>query len=426
VSLPTIRQEGDSLVFEWDIGPARVQAEVEEVHHESSGWHAEIQWLNLSDEVRPLISAWKHINLSSPTTVKSHAKSLQEITGFDASWDQMIEQIAARGIADKKKGQEFETIGGARILLDRIYRLAKLLEENQITILFGEGESCKSTLALAIALSVQTGVPLLGLEPLQGNVLYLDWETDGDEHHRRLAALWHGLSEVDDVPEIPYRRMEQPLVHDLGVVKRFVSQNSTRLVIIDSAGFAMGREPEKNDSAIQLLTAARQLQTTILCLDHESKDDTQKEPNKRRAPFGGIYKINMARSVYEIRAVPTETRQEHINLISTALYHTKSNNGRKQPVRGYRITFDETEDKTLIAQSAVADVPELEAGMRPIDRLRNCLKRGYLPVHRVVELTNLKENYVRATFSDGVRRGTFRKNEKGEYGLPSLFDEDSM
>jgi hypothetical protein len=412
--------QGDTLIAEQDMEEFALQVRVDKVRRErDDDLIAETVWLRSNANGNVLIHGPSKLNMSSTPAKKALATYLDGVVKSPL-WSGIIEQICYATVERHDRGAPFETIGGARPLIDRIYRLEKMLEENQITILFGEGESCKSTIALAIALSVQTGVPLLGLEPLQGNVLYLDWETDGDEHHRRLTALWKGLGNSEDTPEIPYRRMEQPLTQDVTVVRQHIQNSLTRLVIIDSAGGAMGRDPEKNDSAIQLLSAVRKLQTTALVIDHESKDDSQKEPNKRRQPFGGIYKVNLARSIYEIRAVGgDETDAKHT--VETALYHTKCNNGRRQPARGYRLEFNETEYKTMIWQSAVGDNAELAAGMGKIERLRNCIRLKPKSTLEIHQDTGLDEGYLRATLSAGRKAGKFAQGSDGKWGICSSY-----
>ena len=408
MTVPVIRQEGDSLVFEWDIGPARVQAEVEEVHHESSGWHAEIQWLNLSDEVRPLISAWKHINLSSPTTVKGHAKSLQEITGFDASWDQMIEQIAARGIADSKKGQEFVKLGGSNEAKVTQYLLERIIEQNQITLLFGEGGSCKSLLALAISLSIQGGYPFLGLKPEHGQVLYLDYETDQEEVDKRIGELCRGHDlDWEHLPEIHYRRQALPVAEDIRQLRHFVAAEGIRLVVVDSLGLACGGEPESADVALRLYRALRQLDCTILGIHHVAKG--QAEQRGKRTPFGSVYHQNIPRSTWEVRSFG----EPESSTRNVAMYHRKSNNGHIWKAIGFEFSFGE--GCISLKRSDVMRVPELAAGTTQKDQIAAVLTGGMLSVPVIAERTDIPENQVRAVFSRYKR--DFQKN--GEcWGLP--------
>ena len=408
MSLPVIRQEGDSLVFEWDIGPARVQAEVEEVHHESSGWHAEIQWLNLSDEVRPLISAWKHINLSSPTTVKSHAKSLQEITGFAASWDQMIEQIAARGIADKKKGQEFVKLSGSTEPKPKRYLVDRILEENQVSLFYGESGSCKSYLALAVGLSVQGGYPFLGLQPQHGNVLYLDYETDAEEFDRRIGKLCRGNDlEWEHLPEINYRRQVLALADDLATIHRYIAAEKISLVIIDSLGGACGGEPDKAETALRFYGAVRQLSCTVLGVHHIT--GAQMGERGKRRPFGSIYHVNIPRSLWELRSAG----ELESDVRNVAMYHRWSNNGRLWRPFGFEVVFDDR--SVQIKRSDMMTIPELAAGTTQKEQILALLKAGAQFVPVIADRTGIPENQVRAVLSRYKR--DFQKDGE-RWGLP--------
>jgi len=415
MTLPTIRQEGDSLVFEWDIGPARVQAEVEEVHHESSGWHAEIQWLNLSDEVRPLISAWKHINLSSPTTVKSHAKSLQEITGFDASWDQMIEQIAARGIADKKKGSPFTKIGGVGEILPKVYRMEKFLEEKQLTWLYGPGESCKTLVADAIALTVQEMAIILGLTAEQGETLVLDWETDEEEHTSRLRRIANGAG-LYECPEVHYRHMAAPLAREAREIKRYIVANKIELVIIDSVGWAMGESTPGGSPLMPMVAAIRDWNVTALCIDHVSHEALRS--SDVRMPYGDIYKVNAARSAFEVRSSPDSTKDR----IDLAIYHRKSNNGKRWPMMGYAVTF--TPNTITFKRADVMDDPDLAAGTTHADRIEAVLKHGQMTAGAISEATGIREATVRTTLLRGQGARRFAKTPQGFYYLPARDEQD--
>src|SRR5687768_6765560 len=80
------------------------------------------------------------------------------------------------------------------------------------TVLFGDGGSLKSFLALYFA----------GRLAQRGTrVLWLDYELDGEDHHERL----HRLFGPGALPEVFYLRAEGPLVKEAGVLTREIQRH---------------------------------------------------------------------------------------------------------------------------------------------------------------------------------------------------------
>jgi len=415
--LPEITVEGDCLIFVWALPAGRIKAEVDEVHRETAGLHAEITWSNADETVEaPLLAARSRVNLSSISTRRTVANYMGDKTkplegkGEDEiPWLTMLEQIAHEADKHERKGEPFVEIGGAGEVPARRWRLEKLLEEEQVTIIFGEGESGKTTLADAIALSVQGWAPIIGLTPEIGNVLYLDWETSREEHEARLRLLAKGFG-MFECPLIFYRRMSAPLVKEIRTIRRFVAKNDIKLVIIDSVGMAMGEKPKEGDPVIPLFTAIRSLGVTTLCIDHISKADMQTKEG--RHPYGSVYKWNIARSVWEMRSTKDSTGE-----INVALYHQKSNNGAHERALGYRIVFKE--GATYVKRSDVADTPELAEGLKNWERVRAELRHGRRTVLMLCEATGIAEQTLRVTLGRGQKTGLFERDDQGFWGLPA-------
>ena len=60
------------------------------------------------------------------------------------------------------------------------------IRKNAINIIYGAGGSGKSYLSVFLGLLVQSGKSYAGLNPDQGNVLYLDWESEEKDLNERL------------------------------------------------------------------------------------------------------------------------------------------------------------------------------------------------------------------------------------------------
>jgi hypothetical protein len=82
----------------------------------------------------------------------------------------------------------------------RPWLVADLIPEGLPALLYGNGGSAKSYLAMLAGLAVAAGVPWLGKPTVQRPTLYADFELDEAEQHRRARRLAIGLG-LPDVPE---------------------------------------------------------------------------------------------------------------------------------------------------------------------------------------------------------------------------------
>ena len=81
--------------------------------------------------------------------------------------------------------------------------LVKDIPAGKVTLLYGDGGTGKSLLALQLACAVVTGTTFFGSDVRQGGALYLSAEDEADEMHRRVASIASGgafdLSDLDDL-----------------------------------------------------------------------------------------------------------------------------------------------------------------------------------------------------------------------------------
>lgn len=176
------------------------------------------------------------------------------------------------------------------------------------TIMYGDGGSGKSLMALAIAAHGLTGLPLGGdpswrMTPIQG-VLIADWEDSAEEFNDRLGALCAGLGQP--VPQsVVYKRMQGPLRDGAADLRSLILTHNLDLVIIDSGSVAAGGELESSETALAFADTLRALATTTLVTAHVPWSQT--EVDGRRRPFGSIFFRNAFRSLIELRASSDDT-----------------------------------------------------------------------------------------------------------------------
>lgn len=296
-------------------------------------------------------------NLSSTTTRERLAKTLEKRTpGFDFDWWDGLEHLCQHTMLSEATGQPYLEVGQNPVVRSATpYLLDPVVPRNVATLMYGPGMSGKSVFALALALSVRTGISYIpGIEVADmGNVLYLDWETDAPVINERARLLANGLGQ--EPPKIVYRRCIRPLYEEAEEIAMAAAERDVIFMVIDSAGMAMGGAGERgdaNENTLRLFDAIRHIGVTTLIIDHVSKQEMRSKGKVRGLlPYGSIYKMNLSRSAWEIRN-GTEQDDEHVQV---SLLHTKANDSRlHEPIpleiewqTGNHIVFHQAESDTI-------------------------------------------------------------------------------
>jgi hypothetical protein len=373
------------------------------------------RWGNLTAEV----SVWGtpeglgshlhtgRLDLSSTRDRMNLARYLRERSpGHQPDWAGALELACLRTIAAYRAGEPAIVLRDAQRPPDPDYLLPPLALGRLPTILFGDGGSFKSYLALAVAISVHTGQPILGLEPAATRrVAYLDWEMDAWEHRERMRALVG-----DPLPDLVYVACRRPLVEEIDRLRRIIPQRDIGYVVLDSVGLACDGPPEAAEVANRFFGALRQLERGSLLIAHTTKAD------EGERPFGSTFWHNGARLTWYAR------RQQEIGLaaLTVGLFNRKANTGPLAAPLGFEIRFDE--DRTRISRTDLRDIPEL-AGYLPIRvRMVHALQSGALTEAQLVDATGAKAESVRKALQRD-RSKTFIKIQDsdgiGRWGLLS-------
>ena len=133
---------------------------------------------------------------------------------------------------------------------------------------------------------------------------------------------------------------------------------------------ALGGDAGNDEKVLAFMTAIRQLETTVLLIDHMTKGADSQE----RGAFGSSYKRNQARSYWEMR-------QAADGEMTMGLYHRKTNLGRLGPPVGLSLEIIENDDYSIRSASFsrcdVADLPDdLASGMTMPQRITATLGTG--------------------------------------------------
>ena len=351
-----------------------------------------------------------HIHMTRINLLSTQARSqvARHCTGRctrNRDWDAIVEQFCVLTLDHWRQGESVINLGTVVPSLEPAYRLKPFLLEREATLIYGDGGIGKSYLAAYLAAQIDQGITIGASEPMQGRVLYLDYETNHEIAARRFQGLTRGFG-FGTASNVLYRFCYQPLAMDIAEIQRICAEESIECVVVDSAGPACGGDPESAASAINYFTSLRSLRVTSLTIAHRSK------ATGSIGPFGSVYWVNYPRSTYELKAPPERIPDSDIMRI--AVIHKKSNEGRLQAPMAFRFQF--YPQAVTVAEESLADLPEF-IGELPIAQqlIAQIEDQGPLTVKELVGGTDLNESSVRTTLS---KKGNgFRKAGSSKWTL---------
>lgn len=293
-------------------------------------------------------------NLSTHTTRSTLAKYLGGRTnGAEVGWVDIIEQSFGLVLDADAMGSPVEDVDVDMARTELPYLVRGFARRGVVTWLFGPGGSGKTTLLTALGMSVAAGRELVpGLPPaFRGTVLYLDWETDRADFSHRAGLIARGAG-MEGAGRILYRRCERPVADEAEELSRIVTEREAILVIMDSAGLAIGHGSDGMEAAeptLRFFRACRVLHSTVIVGDHVTKAARGKYG---ATPYGSIYKENLSRASWELRRA-SQLDQE----VRLGLHLRKANDRASTASLGLRVHYNE-DGITFTADDAPADAEQ--------------------------------------------------------------------
>ena len=293
-------------------------------------------------------------NFSSAQTRSKLAKELEELVALPTvNWRLLLEQLSELVPARFRAGEPMvELMLGGKPQPPK-WLLEPLLQENQPTVLFGEGGSGKSTLVkgLAICLSLGWIDNPLGIAVLDDRykIAYLDWEADSVASAWQHTALLAGFG----LPVSPllYRRCSRPLADDIDAVQHWIGEFQTNIVIVDSLALAAGGELNSSETATRFFEALRSLKQSAFIIAHQAKD-----PNvKRKTIYGNVFFTNLARCVWQVTKSQERGRDQPLYL---RLDDEKHNYSSQYEPLGFKLTYGPERDWIRIESTDADAVKE--------------------------------------------------------------------
>lgn len=349
-------------------------------------------WWSLNGKVPPnaLPLFQDRIWISAGRDRERLAGRLARFVKKQAPWAEWVEAICFATLRDWERGEPIQRLADVPVSVTLPYLIAPLLPEGEITLLYGDGESGKSLLAMFVAVAVATGatLPHMQLCGTPAPVLYLDWETNAQIAARRLQRICNGF-QIAVPTQIFYRRMARGLYDDLRSTKAEADRTNAALIIIDSIAPACGGSPSKEELIVPFFNAVRSLGRTALLISHISKMEAGLSGDKA-TPIGSIFSRNLARQTWLMRRADSDGDSRSIFV---GIFHTKSNEERRLRPFGLRFSF--SENATQIGSVAPEDVPALADHLPGSVRVRALLSNGARTVQEIAADLNMAESTVR-------------------------------
>ena len=329
-------------------------------------------------------------NLSSLPARRTTAKYLGD-RGAGADYEELLEQFCVAVMVEERRGEPIERVGRRPVQSSLEYQLAPIAPLLDPTWLYAPFAVGKTTLAAAIGVSVTTGRSVVpGWIPRQAGVLVLDWEARAEAWNDRVARIARGTG--IDPPELHYRRCSRALPDMLTELASYVDEHQIGLVILDSAGKAIPSAREgvdANEGALQLTRALRALRVSSLVIDHVRGDQVTSEGAIAR-PYGSVYKLNEARSAWELRREQSSVSSR----VELALLHVKFNDGPKHRPIGLAIEYDGETGPIRFRRTEI-EAPELLAALSQPERMAQHLRDGPRSTRELADLMEVKESNIR-------------------------------
>jgi len=286
----------------------------------------------------------------------------------------------------------------------RVWLIKDLCAEGYPLVAFGAGGVAKSFGMLQAGIAIASGhEQWFGLDIMQhGTVLYVDFELDQEEQHRRVHDLCQGLS-VPVPRKLGYiSGVAQTVESTFKAAIKASVQYAAVAVIIDSLGLALQGDMSDAKDVLEFyrkyLDPFRKAKVTPLVIDHEGKLQAG-EKHKNKSPIGSAYKAWASRSVLQFAR---DSYDEETRTLRVRIRHHKSNFGPLLAPFGVSVQLDPGRIVTEHYDLEDADMLE-EDTVSGRDRVRACLEADDATVVEIAKYCDLAEGTVRNILSRDLR-----------------------
>jgi hypothetical protein len=278
----------------------------------------------------------------------------------------------------------------------REFIVPDLIPRHHPTTLYGWGGTAKSLLALLLSMGVASGQEKFFERDIavHGSVLYIDFELDADEQHRRVMQLAEGMKmEVSE--DLLYistlgTRTQEAIKYSLTVCE----ENEVVLVVLDSLGPAMVGDMAAAKDVIEFhncyIAPFKAIGVTPILVDHQARQQGG-EGYQAKGAFGSAYKEHLSRSLIQVEA---GDRSADRSVLNVRLRHKKTNFGALVEPFDVSLSFS---DEMIVASSRDLTPSDRaqEATLNAEDRVVAVLEDGPAYPDEIVEATGLARSTVK-------------------------------
>ncbi len=356
-------------------------------------------------------------DLLSPNAKATLSKRMRELytdTAWVDPWDKIIEWVSEDAIRRLREGEPVTDIGNRALRETPKWRLYPIVPEQMPALLFGAGGALKSWMAMAMALCVKTGEPLLGWQPIQGNVLWCDYEMTVDEINERMMRLQAGLGIAPGQQVvIRYKYCDRPLADLVPELLQEIAENKIKLLVLDSLIAAISGSSFTDENIRPLFQALRVLGVAVLIISHVNQQQKRDNSTNDRSTYGNIFIENWVRQMFDVRADTDGSNPRPVVLINT-----KPNLIAKLRPMAYEVEFDDEIGDVSIRRRDLTSMPSDVSSHIPLGfRILELLRHNEMDLAAIVEETGGTQNAVSKRLTDLKKGGHVINLSRGTWAL---------
>ena len=358
----------------------------------------------------PVLAPFR-LNFMGPNSKRDLAKQLEEWMG-EVDWKPLLEEMSAFIIKSSRQLEKPRRID-SYLNLTPEFMVHPLIAQGKPNVIYGDGGTMKSYIALFLGILVQNGLQFPGLTVKQANVAYLDWESDYEDFCLR-ASLICQESRYEGLEMPFYVPMVEPLPESLPDIARFIAEEKIGLILNDSLAMAAPGDVVEANSAKEYYRALRKLGRTSLTIAHISKEDSQ---NKKAQIYGSVFFKNYARNTWEVKGSDDMDSPERL----IGLFNRKLNVARRSKPFGLR--FKDLGNRLVIEP---ADPTEEFTQERTLPaRIKDFLKEhGKSHARDIASYLEAPEGSVGVNLSRLLARKEIVQVERGVWGMAESLHKD--
>ena len=303
---------------------------------------------------------------------------------------------SAKSTSDEPRALKLVRFAGRPAPKAREFVIPDLIPRYHPTTLYGWGGTAKSLIAVLLAMSVAGGRKKFFDRDVtvNGPVLYVDFELDADEQHRRVTQLAVGLG--IEVPEdLLYVTALGVRTHEaIAFALDVCEEHGAVLAVLDSLGPAMVGDMAAAKDVIEFhnsyIAPFREGGVTPILIDHQARQQAG-EGYQSKGAFGSAYKEHLSRSLIQVEAGDRSAEQGTLNV---RLRHKKTNFGALCDPFDVALEFSGDEISASVRELTSSDRAQ-EATLNARDRVLAALEDSPAYPDELVEFTGLARSTIK-------------------------------